>query len=108
MLANPVFDEVQALYPDVEIPDLLEEIQAWDGRPVRHVVRTPPPRDLDELVAEAQRLLRKPKDLVPITGITIFPKPEDDFPAHVTRGPGPAAGSAAYNQRMLRSPKHGR
>lgn len=106
MSANPVFDEVQDLYPDVHIPDLLEVVQAWDGRPIRHVVSMPPPRDLDELVAEAQRLLRKPKDLVMITGITMLPKP-DEFPAHVTRGPGPAAGSAAYNQRMLRSPKHG-
>jgi len=90
MSDNPVFDTVQALYPDVHIPDLLVPIHAWGRK-------------------EAIRHVLEPKDTVRISGIVINEQPDNDFPAHVYRGPGPAAGATMISDRQrLRSPKHGR
>lgn len=110
MSTNPVFDEVQALYPDVHIPDLLVEMRSWGGERIRHVVQAPPIRDLDDLVAEAKELL---KNRPLPTAKVVVPDPEPllfmqgVFPQHTVRNPGPAVVSIE-DRRKLRSPKHGR
>jgi hypothetical protein len=94
MSENPVFDTVQALYPDVHIPDRLEVLKGWGGKTYKHVVV---PRNMTDLVADAQELMRKPLP----TSQTV----KNDFPAHTVRSP---ITSDDENRRLLRSPKHGR
>jgi len=83
MSDNPVFDTVQALYPDVEIPDLLQDsevIRGYGQEPDlyhRRILPPPVPRNMDELVADAKKLLAKP---LPTSQIVV----NSDFPQHVT------------------------
>ena len=100
MSENPVFDTVQDLYPDVEIPDLLQDSEVIRGYGQeltayhRRIIPAQPIRNMDDLVAEAQRLIKQP---LPTSQIVVN---TNDFPQHVTDS------MLRTNQQLLRG-RHG-